>query len=225
MTKIISNNDVAKQLAKEVNEGKVDKLAAAKSIDLGTDGQAVAMALCTIANVLDEPETRWDRDTGEAREYNSLSYVQKWILSGFCNTANRCVEVQEKQLSDRKDAAKKALRGHTGGEISDGQLKYACDRYEQQQLQWAAAQSVYQAAQRVFAEKYDEVFTPYQPKAASTQPKADKQHTTGEAQRAAVLLGVELSEQPETDGVESATEQEAGLSRKQATVKGARSSG
>jgi parvulin-like peptidyl-prolyl isomerase len=100
-----------------------------------TNINALKKAIDTIAEFMNEPMIKTDRDTGEQVEVNALAYAQRRLLNGICYSAALTLQSSTEQLDLATEKVRVAARSHRGDEISEQQLARAIDWADRMQIQ------------------------------------------------------------------------------------------
>jgi hypothetical protein len=96
---------------------------------------ALTKAIDTIAEFMNEPMIKTDRDTGEQIEVNALAYAQRRLFNGICYSAALTLQSSTEQLDLATEKVRVAARAHRGDEISEQQLARAIDWADRMQIQ------------------------------------------------------------------------------------------
>lgn len=166
----------------------------------------LANAIDTIAEYLNEPMMKFDKETGEEYEVNGLEFIQKRILNGIAYSASKTLEYSVKTQDEAAKRLRQAIRSHTGDEISEGKLNSAIDWKERIDLQVSTLDALREQAIKAYADHTGETFSD-KPRTGKALPAREFQ--TDAMKRAASLLGEDVGEGNRGGGVEVAESEAA----------------
>jgi hypothetical protein len=141
---------------------------------------ALTKAIDTIAEFMNEPMIKTDRDTGEQVEVNALAYAQRRLFNGICYSAALTLQSSTEQLDLATEKVRVAARAHRGDEISEQQLARAIDWADRMQIQVTTLNALLEVALE------DAHLTYTQVSVSVVQPTSHKFARTSRAQRSSL---------------------------------------
>jgi hypothetical protein len=108
---------------------------------------ALTKAIDTIAEFMNEPMIKTDRDTGEQIEVNALAYAQRRLFNGICYSTALTLQSSTEQLDLATEKVRVAARAHRGDEISEQQLTRAIDWADRMQIQVTTLNALLEVAE------------------------------------------------------------------------------